>query len=163
MPRAAARAAQFFRSLQAQGAVGLLTATSGAELFHVALQAIYRRALPTYQAQLARALPTKRRHTWQDLYKLRPDLIPPALPALERLRGALRANGLVFLQPEDLGSLPAGRPIETELLRFVGRYQLDTGDAAILLEAQRAGVFNIATMDADLQRAQANFDVYTWL
>jgi hypothetical protein len=32
-----------------------------------------------------------------------------------------------------------------------------------LLEAARAGVTDIATLDADLRRAQTHFAIYTWL
>jgi predicted nucleic acid-binding protein len=44
----------------------------------------------------------------------------------------------------------------------MGRFQLDTSDAALLLEAQRAGIPSIATLDADFRRAQSDFDIYTW-
>ena len=85
------------------------------------------------------------------------------LPPLEQLRLLIDAERLQFLQPVDLFDFPDDSLWETELLRLVGRYHLDTNDAAILLDAQRAGITAIATLDADLRRAQLDFDVYTWL
>jgi hypothetical protein len=32
----------------------------------------------------------------------------------------------------------------------------------MLLEARRAGIMSIATLDSDICRAAVNFDVYTW-
>ena len=75
----------------------------------------------------------------------------------------MRLSNYSSSKPDDLASLPGGTLWETELLRLVGRYHLDTADAAILLDAQRAGITSIATLDADLRRAQLDFDVYTWL
>jgi predicted nucleic acid-binding protein len=69
----------------------------------------------------------------------------------------------MFLQPSDLGPILSGRSHEEEMIRVMGHYSLDTGDAAILLEAQRAGVMNLATADIDLHRAQSDFDIYSWL
>lgn len=42
-------------------------------------------------------------------------------------------------------------------------YALDSSDAAILVEARRAGVADVATLDADLRRAAADFTIHTWL
>jgi predicted nucleic acid-binding protein len=50
-----------------------------------------------------------------------------------------------------------------ELVEFVGAYGLDSSDAAILVEARRYGLTDIVTLDADMQRAQADFTIYTWL
>lgn len=133
------------------------------ELFHLAIRDLYRDALPEYQAELADALPMRRRFDWLDLYKVIPELLDGFLSDLKRLKRLIEAEQLQFLQPEDLAALPDDTLWETELLRLVGRYQLDTNDAAILLDAQRAGITAIATLDADLRRAQRDFDVYTWL
>ena len=53
--------------------------------------------------------------------------------------------------------------LDDELVRTMARYELDSNDAAILIEAACASVFNIATADPDLHRAQLDFDVYAWL
>ena len=92
-----------------------------------------------------------------------PDLLDTFSPELERLRHLLTLSGLTVLQPQDLAPLSGGQRFEQELLRLVNRYRLDTADAAILLDAQRAGITSIATLDADLRRAQLDSDVYSWL
>lgn len=75
----------------------------------------------------------------------------------------MRVNNLVLLQPADLGDIPSGRTLDDELVRTMERYELDSNDAAILLEAQRAGITAVASSDPDFRRAQIDFDVYTWL
>src|SRR5688572_530528 len=71
-PETAARANQFFDLLEAMGSVGLVTSVSCQETFHVAIRAKFRMALSTHQAELAAALPQKRRYDWLDLSKVRP-------------------------------------------------------------------------------------------
>ncbi len=43
------------------------------------------------------------------------------------------------------------------------RYRLDSGDAAILIEASRAGIDAVVSEDPDWRRASRDFDVHTWL
>ena len=45
---------------------------------------------------------------------------------------------------------------------MIGRYGVDTNDAVIRLEARRAGISAVATLDPDMRRAAADFDIYTW-
>lgn len=85
------------------------------------------------------------------------------LPELEELRLLLSANGLLFIAPDQLGFIVTGRSYDEELVHLVGTYGLDSNDALILMEAQRYGVTDIVSLDADMQRAQADFNVYTWL
>ncbi len=59
----------------------------------------------------------------------------------------MTGNRLLMLQPDDLGAIPSGRTLEDEWVRTMERYELDSSDAAILIEAQRAGVSSIATSD----------------
>lgn len=75
----------------------------------------------------------------------------------------MRVNNLALLQPSDLGPIPSGRPLDEELVWTMERCELDSNDAAILIEARRAGVAAIATADPDLRRVSLDFDVYTWL
>lgn len=159
----AVRAARFFERLRDQDIVGWMPAIVAQEVFHIALVEGFRRAVPHHQAALKRAYPMRRRFDWNDLYKLRSDVLDVILPDLEQLQQSLRKNHLAILQPDDLTPLPARRRWEDELLRLIGRYRLDTNDAAMLLDAQRAGITSIATLDGDLRRAQLDFDVYTWL
>ncbi|MBA2276159.1 MAG: PIN domain-containing protein [Chloroflexia bacterium] len=157
------RATRFFDLLRNQGSLGLLTSVVAQELFHVAIRELFRAEVANHHAALAEAFPTRRRFDWLDLFKVMPGLLDTFSPELERLRHVLALTGLKMLQPHDLAPLPSGHRFERELLRMVSHYRLDTNDAAILLDAQRAGVMSIATLDADLRRAQLDFDVYTWL
>ena len=75
----------------------------------------------------------------------------------------LIANGLLFLAPDDLGPITSGRSYDEELVHLVGTYGLDSGDALLLMEARRSGVTDVISLDADLQRARADFNIYTWL
>lgn len=160
---AAARARQFFDLLTNQGTTGLLPAVVVQELFHVAIRGLYRRAVPSHQAELAAAIPTRRRFDWDDLYKRRPDLLESFLPELNQLLRLLEVRGLVVLQPDHLNPSSTGGQFGEDLLMAVGRYHLDSADALLVLEAERAGISAVATLDADLRRAQVDFDVYTWL
>ncbi|MGH2562620.1 MAG: hypothetical protein ACRDJH_26475 [Thermomicrobiales bacterium] len=162
-PITAAHARRFFRLLRETPSVGLVPPTVFGEVVHFTLKTHFQDLLPAYRSELRERRPRKRGADWLDLYKLRPDLIGQLRPELERLPSLLRANGLAILQPLDLAPLPLGRFWEGELTRLVVRYHLDTNDTAILLEAQRAGITSIATLDADLRRSARDFDVYTWL
>jgi predicted nucleic acid-binding protein len=149
--------------LRRQRAIGYLPPVVAYEVFHVAIRDALRHALPNHLSDLAKALPMRRRFDWNDLYKVKPELLDDLLPQLEQPRLLIEAEQVQFLQPDDVAPLPDGTLWETELLHLVGRYHLDTADAAILLDAQRAGITSIAKLDADLRRAQLDFDVYTWL
>lgn len=161
-PVQAERADQLFRALAASNAVGVVTFTAFSEAIHFAIRRRYTAEIASHRVQLAASYPNQRRYDWQDLYKIDSDILHGFGEWLERWRRTLTTHNLLFLQPGDLAPLPFGRSIEQELIRLVVRYGLDTNDAAILLEAQRAGVFSVASLDTDLRRAQADFDVYTW-
>ena len=70
---------------------------------------------------------------------------------------------MLVLAPDELGPSSSGQAFDEELVHFVGTFGLDANDAAILLEAERHGLTDIVTLDADLQRAQRDFTIYTWL
>ncbi len=84
-------------------------------------------------------------------------------PDLENVRQLFVANSLLFILPEHLGPIASGRRFDDELVHLVHTYGLDSNDALILMEAQRFGVSDIATLDADMRRASTNFNLYTWL
>jgi predicted nucleic acid-binding protein len=71
-------------------------------------------------------------------------------------------NGLLVLQPIEVSRIVSGRSLEEELLWAMGRYELDSSDAAIVIETQRAGVRSLVTADRDLWRAHLDLDIYTW-
>jgi len=162
-PRVALRAAQLFALLQSSGAVGIITSTVANEFFHFAITATYKAEIPNHHANLVAHFGRRRGFDWKDLYKIDGTILQRLDSDLERLRRFVRGNGLVFLQPDDLMPVASGRPLDEELVHLVGLYGLDTSDTAVLVEAQRAGVSSIATLDQDMHRAVADFDVYTWL
>jgi predicted nucleic acid-binding protein len=75
----------------------------------------------------------------------------------------LIANGIQFLDLDELNPIASGNTSDQELIEVMCRYGLDSADAMILSEAQRIPVLEIATLDADMLRAQAGFTIYTWL
>ena len=162
-PQAASRATRFFSLRRLNRTIGLVTSIGLNEIFHFAIASKYRSEIPSHVPALMTSYPAKRRFDWLDLYKIDGSILQRFVTDLERLCRLLTANGLVVVQPADLRPIASGRPIDAELIYLIGRFGLDTNDAAILLEAQRIGVLSIATLDRDMQRAQADFDVYTWL
>jgi len=140
-----------------------VTPTALNEVFHFVLKTGYRSALPQHRADLSAHYPKVRRHDWFHLFKARSDLVATFVEDLNRVRRLMLGNRILVLQPEDLGPIPSGRTLGDELVRMMARYHLDSNDAAILLEARRAGVLALATADRDLHRASLDFDVYAWL
>lgn len=159
-------ALRFFRFLQTHETRGFVTSISFNEVFHYLVRERFSSNIANHLPVLAARFPSirsPRNFRWQHLLKARSDLLRPFVDDFDEVRLRMIASGLVFLQPTDLGLIPSGRSLDEEMLDLMARYELDTGDAAILLEARRAGVTSIITSDADLHRAQADFDVYTWL
>lgn len=156
-------AAQLVAQIVRSRGTGLITPTALNEVFHFVLKIGFRAALPDHQTDLAVRYPRVRRHEWYHLFKARSDLIAPIVADLDRARRLMLGNRLVVLQPDELGPIPSGRTLDDELIRTMARYELDSNDAAILIDARRAGIPAIASSDADFRRAQLDFDVYTWL
>ncbi len=157
------RAARFVARLVSQRVSGLVTTTSLTEILHFVVKSRFRAELPNFQADLRARYPDVRRHSWGHLFKARSDLLAEFIPGLDQTRQLMSVNHLFVLQPSDLEDIPSGRALDDELVRTMARYELDSSDAAILLEARRAGVTAVASSDADFQRARLDFDVYTWL
>jgi len=163
LPRTAARASYVFQTLQTINGIGLVTSSTLNEVVHFAIKAKYRLEVQSHLANLVAAYPNRSRFDWIDLYKIDPGILRRFGPDLEKLRQHLVENNLLFLQPEDWSPVPVGATRDSELVRVIGRYGLDSSDASLLLEAQQAGVFSVVTLDPDLTRSAADFDVYTWL
>lgn len=142
---------------------GLVTPTGLSEVFHFVLKTGFHALLSDHQPELVARYPRVRRHEWYHLFKTRSDLMTLIEADLDRIRRLMVGNRLLVLQPADLGGIPSGRTLDDELVRTMGRYQFDSNDAAILIEARRAGVAAVASSDADFRRARLDFDVYTWL
>lgn len=159
---AARRAITFFRLLNAQGGTGIVPPAVFTEVVHVVIKFWYRQERLRLDAARRQAYGRPIRD-WHNLYKADPTILQAFRPDLGLLQALLTANGLRLLAPTDLGSIASGRTFHDELIHLVGTYGLDSSDALILMEAQRFGVTDIVTLDADMRRAQADFTVYTWL
>ena len=81
----------------------------------------------------------------------------------ERFCAALQAGNMLFLEPADLEGSARGDRYTEALGLEMRRQRLDSADAAILVEARRAGIDAIVTFDKDLQRSSMDFHVFTWL
>lgn len=136
--------------------------TSFTELAHIVVRARYLDELPARRA-LAQMQQIRPPSGWIELYKQDPSILGFLLPDFQRLRRLLTANRFLVLDPDDLGPSPIGRRFDDELVHTMTAYALDSSDAAILVEARRAGVADVATLDADLRRAAADFTIHTWL
>lgn len=157
------RAGDLFARMRIERVTGFVGSTSLAEVFHFVVKARFRAELANHRSALVARYPDVRRHGWEHLFKARSDLMTQVAPGLDRVRRLMTGNRLLVLQPEDLGPIPSGRAFDDELVRTMERYQLDSNDAAILVEAGRAGISAVASSDADFRRAQLDVDVYTWV
>ena len=159
----AAHVTQFFDDLFAIGGHGIVTPTAFTEFVHVLIRAEYRHEygrMATIDRNARYASPVR---GWRDLYKQDPTILHAFLPGLERFRQLLIANALLFVSPDELGPIVSGRRHDEELVHLVGAYGLDSSVAAILMEAQQLGLTDIVSLDTDMQRAQADFTIYTWM
>lgn len=156
------RARELVNRMHQQGSTGLITGTSLNEIFHFMVKAAFRAALPHHLAALREHFPSVRRPTWNQLYKMDSSLFRQIVPNLEQIRRLMANNDLLVLQPVEISQITSGRSLEEELLWAMGRYELDSSDAAIVIEAQRAGVRSLVTSDRDLWRARLDLDIYTW-
>lgn len=162
-PQAPLRAARFFRSLIASDGIGIVTPTAFGEVVHVTIRVRYEQELNAQRSSLAAHYGQRSRYSWHQLYKIDPIILQRSGSVLEGLRRRFQANNLLILAHEDLAPIRTGRSFDAEIVARVGRYGLDVGDSTILLEAERAGVADVVTLDPDLRRAQADFNIYTWL
>ncbi|CAA9584338.1 MAG: hypothetical protein AVDCRST_MAG59-5264 [uncultured Thermomicrobiales bacterium] len=156
------RSASLVERIRNEGAVGLVTSTGLNDVFHFVLKTAYQSELRRARSDPAVRRSDLRRHGWLGLFKAQSRLVRQIALDLDAIRALGDGNGIVFLQPDDLDPIPSGRLLDDEVVRTMERYELDSGDAAILVESRRAGINAIATADADLHRAQLDFDGSTW-
>ena len=149
----AQQAVDLFQRLEDEDAIGLVTPTIYGELLHVAIKLFYQQL----------AMSQKPKPSWMSLYKSNPWFLQTLQSDLEQLRTILINSRLMFVAPEELGKIDAGTTYDIRLIELCCAYALDTSDAGILLEAERLGIDSIVTMDSDLLRARADFDIYTWI
>lgn len=157
----AQRTAQFFKDLTTNNGIGLVTPTVFNEFVHIAIQFKYSHEWLQRQSP-APARTNRQFIPWKALYKQDPTILQGFSSDLEMMRTLLTAGGLVFLSPDQYGPIPSGRSHDEELVHLTGRFGLDSNDASILLEALRYGYTDLITLDADMQRAQSDFTIYTW-
>ena len=151
------RVRRFFALLRNQDSLGFVPQTVFQELLHAAIRSKYVGDLAAHGHVIGG------KKSWELLFKALPSLLYNYEPTLRRLIASLPILGTAVLQPDDLASLTSGQSFEDELIDIVLRYQLDSNDAAILLEMRRAGLDAIVTEDPDFRRAATDFDIYTWL
>lgn len=163
VPRQAAQATALFQHLVNANQLALLTPTAFSEFLHAAIMARYKQVFRQRgRAALAHHFGAPVRDA-RELYKRDPSILQLYATTLDQLCQSLAGNNVVLLDPDQLGPVRTGRAHHRQLLNLVGRYGLDSSDASILLEAHRLGISAVVSMDRDMQRALADFDVYTWL
>lgn len=156
------RTTWLFRQLQTGAAVGYVTETTVAELMHLLVRVKFESDIPRHITDLQSRIGPRKKYRWEQLYKIRPNLLRGYSSDLTLVMYQVVNLGLFVLQPSDLEDL-SGQVWEHKLLRLIKRYRLTVNDATILLDAQRAGIRSVVTLDKDLHRARTDFDVYSWL
>lgn len=163
-PRQPGQASAFFRQLLGTRQQALMTPTAYSDLLHLAVRKLYERHLRGQHAALSAhyGIPIT---NWVDLLKADATILQRYAPNLTLIRHGLVANNVVIAGPEtlDFATYPPVLPYREELIDRMVAYGLDTSDALITLEANRLGIDAIVSMDRDLHRALADFDIYTWL
>ncbi len=150
------RIAGLIRQMRRVRSAGVLMPTVYVEFIHLAIRSRYRRDLGVYASEIGG------KKSWELLFKTRPDLLRAYEPYLRRFPDIFESMGMLVLQPEAFASSSSTR-YETALINVVLRHALDTSDASILLEMERAGITALVTEDADMTRAASEFDIYAWL
>lgn len=131
-------------AIRARKVIALLPIPALAECYHV----LCRRVI----APQARASGTA---NWLDYYKKNPTVISKALPSINMFYKLLQAIPVEIPEPE---ALALSQPSTALLLAdrvsdFMGRFSILAKDAMIIGEAERLGVFTLATLDGDWRRA----------
>jgi len=92
---------------------------------------------------------------WNEYYKQNPESIDRIHPTLVKHYQMLQAFPMVIIEPEDLFVSPtASMPSVADCMTdYIGQFRILPKDATILSEAKRLGIFNIATLDKDYERA----------
>lgn len=123
------------------------------ECYHVILAGSLRQA---WQALDATARPAN----WLALYKQDPAMLKAGLAEIARFDTLLATFPITLAQPHDMVHGAPSSGLDERLRYFITTYHLLPQDALILAEAERLGVFAVATLDSDWRRV-AEFDIYT--
>jgi len=92
---------------------------------------------------------------WHDYYKKNPTAIRAATSTLTLFYQLLQAFPIEVIEPEDLAVTPKGRepPLADRLGDLINQFAVLPKDATILGEAERLGIYTVATLDSDWTRA----------
>ena len=102
------------------------------------------------------------RVTWHELYKDRPKAIKSYVPQITAVLQQIRQLPFHIVEPEDLADTQSSsRPIEERMRYYIDEASILPKDALLVAEAERLGVFDIATMDNDFRRLGPEFTIYT--
>jgi predicted nucleic acid-binding protein len=154
------RVQDFFQRLSRANATGIVTPAVHVELAHVLVKLWYPTLLGRNKAALTQQFGPL--SSWKELYKRDPGILRGMRSDFSLLSQQMAASGIRSVDSRKLNPIPAGNPSDQELIEIMCRYGLDSKDAMILSEAQRIPVLEIATLDADMLRAQADFTISTW-
>jgi len=131
-----ASAVAFLNEVRTQSVAALVATASLAELAHLIVRRCYTRDLPHDPTPVT----GKPFPNWTGLDKAQPVLARRYAADIKRLQMALAVAGVRGLQSAVFDPIPSGRRDEEELIRLMRRHRLDSGDAAILIGASRAGM-----------------------
>jgi hypothetical protein len=92
---------------------------------------------------------------WQDYYRRNPSVLRSIYPILSQFYQTLLAFPVEITEPEDTAVYPKGREplLAIRIGDFINRFSVLPKDATILSEAERLGIYTVATLDSDWSRA----------
>lgn len=92
---------------------------------------------------------------WPNYYKQNPSAIHSIHSTLEQYYQVLLAFPMVVLEPEDFGITSGDQvpSIADRMTEMIDEFHILPKDASILSEAERLGIFSVATLDSDYERA----------
>ncbi len=92
---------------------------------------------------------------WHDYYKQHPLTIRSIHPVLMQLYQTLLSFPIEIAEPEDLAIYPKGRELllAARMGDLINQFAILPKDATILAEAERLGIYAVATLDRDWSRA----------
>lgn len=159
-PAHALRAQDFSRRLSQAGTFGVVMPATFIELTHLLVKFAYQHAFRHGKSALVQRFGPL--SSWSDLYKRDPSILQGMRSDLTELARLMTASQLYLFDSGRFLPFASGRSHDEELIHVMCEYGLDSGDALMLMEAQRVPVLDIASLDADLMRAQRDFTIYTW-
>ena len=92
---------------------------------------------------------------WHDYYKQYPLTVRSVYPVLMQLYQTLLSFPIEITEPEDLAIRPKGREplLSARIGDLINQFAVLPKDATILADAERLGIYTVATLDRDWSRA----------